>query len=105
MFAGKILKRYGDEEHTHERFLQEAAKCDPPLDDSELNTIWRSAQGFYQRISKQPDYVPPDKYNSETPDDFVFRPADDSDVGEARMLADVFYERLRYSRANGLPVL
>ena len=100
VFAGKILKRYGDEEHTHERFLQEAAKCDPPLDDSELNTIWRSAQGFYQRISKQPDYVPPDKYNSETPDDFVFRPADDSDVGEARMLADVFYERLRYSRAT-----
>lgn len=100
VFAGKILKRYGDNDQTYNLFLQEAAKCDPPLDDQELNTIWRSAQGFYQRISSQPDYVPPERYNKETPDDFVFRPADDSDVGEARMLADVFYERLRYSRAT-----
>ena len=100
VFAGKILKRYGDSDQTHALFMQEAAKCDPPLDDRELNTIWRSAQGFYQRISSQPDYVPPERYNKDTPDDFVYRPADDSDVGEARMLSDVFYDRLRYSRAT-----
>lgn len=93
VFAGKILKRYGDTDQTHDLFLQEAAKCDPPLPDEELATIWRSARSFYQRISSQPDYVPPEKYNADTPDDFAFRPADDTDVGEARMLADVFYER------------
>lgn len=100
VFAGKILKRYGDVEKTHDLFLQEAAKCEPPLEERELNTIWRSAQGFYQRISSQPDYVPPDKYNAASPDNFVFRPSDDSDVGEARMLANVFFEKLRYSRAT-----
>ena len=100
VFAGKILKRYGDSDQTHDLFLQEAAKCDPPLPDEELATIWRSARSFYQRIRRQPDYVPPEKYNADTPDDFAFRPADDTDVGEARMLADVFYERLRYSRAT-----
>ncbi len=100
VFAGKILKRYGDTDQTHDLFLQEAAKCDPPLPDEELATIWRSARSFYQRIRRQPDYVPPEKYNADTPDDFAFRPADDTDVGEARMLADVFYERLRYSRAT-----
>ena len=100
VFAGKILKRYGDSDQTHDLFLQEAAKCDPPLPDEELATIWRSARSFFQRISSQPDYVPPEKYNADTPDDFVYRPTDDTDVGEARMLADVFYERLRYSRAT-----
>ncbi len=100
VFAGKLLKRCGDTDETHQRFLQEAAKCDPPLEEQKLNTIWRSAQGFYQRISKQPDYVPPEKYGKDTPDDFVFRPSDDSDVGEARMLANVYYDRLRYSRAT-----
>lgn len=100
VFAGKILKRYGDSDQTHDLFLQEAAKCDPPLPDEELATIWRSARSFYQRIRSQPDYVPPEKYNADAPDDFAFRPADDTDVGEARMLADVFYERLRYSRAT-----
>ena len=100
MFAGKILKRYGDTENTHEMFLQEATKCDPPLDDRKLNTIWRSARGFYQRISCQPDYVPSERYNKDTPNDFVYRPADDSDIREARMLANVYYERLRYSRAT-----
>lgn len=95
VFAGKILKRYGDTDQTHDLFLQEAAKCDPPLPDEELATIWRSARSFYQRISSQPDYVPPEKYNADTPDDFAFRPADDTDVGEARMLADVFYVKPR----------
>lgn len=64
-FAGRVLKRYGDSEQARAAFLEEAAKCVPPLEDGELSTIWRSAQGFYQRISQQDGYIAPDSYNTE----------------------------------------
>ena len=96
-FAGRILKRFGDTGEAHDAFLQRAAQCDPPLDDSELNTIWHSAQGFYKRLSAQEGYVAPEAYNV---GDYLYKPADDSDVGEARVLAQVFADRLRYSDAT-----
>ena len=34
------------------------------LEDAELMTIWRSAQGFYQRVSAQDNYVPPEQWNA-----------------------------------------
>lgn len=45
-FAGRVAKRYGATEKAHEIFLEEAAKCDPPLDNEELDTIWQSACRF-----------------------------------------------------------
>ena len=54
-FAGRVLKRYGDTEEAYAAFMERAAKCAPPLEDAELKTIWRSAQGFYQRISQEDD--------------------------------------------------
>ena len=95
-FAGRVLKRYGDTEEAYVAFHQRATQCDPPLDDSELHTIWHSAQGFYKRISVQDGYVSPEAYNS----GYLYKPDDDTDVGEARMLARVFADRLRYSDAT-----
>jgi hypothetical protein len=61
--AGQLVKLYGDTEQARTAFEQEAAKCNPPLDGGELNTIWGSAQRFFHdTIEKQPDYVPPEKY-------------------------------------------
>ena len=37
--------------------------CGPPLDDAELMTIWRSALGFFQRISKEDSYVSPEPWD------------------------------------------
>ncbi len=62
LFAGRILKRYGDSEKAQELFLEKSRLCDPPLDDDEVRGIWASAQGFYKRISAQPDYIPPEQY-------------------------------------------
>ena len=65
-FAIRVLKRYGDTDKAHEAFTEHAEKCDPPLPDRELKTIWNSAEKFYNKmVVKQPDYVPPDKYNEE----------------------------------------
>ena len=95
-FAGKVIKKYGDTDEAYECFLDEAAKCDPPLSDGELKTIWRSAQKFYSRVSSQDGYVPPDVYN----DDTSYRPEDYSDVGQAEVLAKHFSNELRYSPAT-----
>ena len=48
-FAGRVLKRYGITEKAYEAFLEHAKKCDPPLPESELKTIWNSAVKFFQK--------------------------------------------------------
>ena len=99
-FAGRVLKRFGDTEEAYKAFMDRAAKCDPPLDDTELKTIWRSAQGFFQRISKEESYVPPEQWNAEQPGNFTYDPQDRTDVGQARLLARYFSQELRYSPAT-----
>lgn len=95
-FAGKVIKKYGDSDKAYQAFLEEAAKCVPPLDNSELSTIWHSAQRFYARLSQQDGYVAPEVYN----DPSSYKPGDYSDVGQAEVLAKYFSNELRYSPAT-----
>lgn len=92
-FAGRVIKKYGDGDKAYQLFEEEAEKCTPPLDSSELATIWRSAQRFYARIQQQDGYVPPEVYN----DTSCYKPEDYSDVGQAEVLAKYFSNELRYS--------
>ena len=63
---GKVLKKYGECDKAHEVFLEQAAKCEPPFDDSELKTIWFSALKFFRnKVSSQEGYVAPDQYNDD----------------------------------------
>ncbi len=64
-FAGRIIKKFGDTDEAYQGFLEEAAKCDPPLPAGELQTIWRSARKYYEKIKKQPGYVSPEEYNGD----------------------------------------
>ena len=95
-FAARVLKKYGDADEAYSAFIEEAEKCSPPLDDSELNSIWLSAKRFYQRIKNDPAYVPPEEYN----DPSSYKPDDYSDVGQAKVLAKYFSNCLRYSPAT-----
>ncbi len=95
-FAGRIIKKYGDSDQAYQTFLDEAAKCVPPLDNAELATIWHSAQRFYAKLSKQDGYLAPDVYNDPT----SYKPGDFSDVGQAEVLAKYFCNELRYSPAT-----
>lgn len=61
--GARIIKRYGDTDDARERFLQEAEKCSPPLEDTELETIWASCQRFFKKLSSTPGYVSPEAYN------------------------------------------
>ena len=91
--AGKIIKRYGNTEDAYQIFLKKAELCNPPLPESELKVIWRSASKFGKKVSNQEGYIPPEQYNS----DCRLKPEDFSDVGQATVLATEYKDILRYS--------
>ena len=92
-YAGRILKRFGNTDEAHKHFAEVAACCQPPLEQSELDSIWRSAQRFYGKVAAQEGYIPPEQYNQ----DLQLKPPDYSDVGQATVLAREYEGKLRYS--------
>lgn len=92
-YAGRIIKRLGDTDEAYEFFLKKAEKCNPPLEDNELKQIWNSAVNFGKRVASQEGYVPPEEYNCE----FILKPDDFSDVGQAVVLAKEYKDVIRYS--------
>ncbi len=92
-YAGRILKRFGNTDEAHKHFAEVAACCQPPLEQAELDSIWRSAQRFYDKVSAQEGYIPPEQYNQ----DLQLKPSDYSDVGQATVLAREYEGKLRYS--------
>ena len=92
-YAGRILKRFGNTDEAHKHFAEVAACCQPPLEQSELDSIWRSAQRFYGKVAAQEGYIPPELYNQ----DLQLKPSDYSDVGQATVLAREYEGKLRYS--------
>ena len=62
-----IIKRYGDSQEAYECFLSEAARCDPPLEDTEVEQIWKSRQNFFQKIVKVGGWKPPEAYSAAAP--------------------------------------
>jgi len=95
-FAGRILKKYGDSEEAFLAFMEESEKCSPPLDESELMTIWRSALKFYTKVQTQNGYIAPEEYNRE----YSLRPADYSDIGQAKVLAQEYEGEMVYTDAT-----
>ena len=100
-FAGRVLKKYGVCDKAHQVFLQRAEQCDPPLDASELNTIWNSAVKFAKKVQSQDGYIPPEQFNSDF-DGEGLKPEDYSDLGEAKVLAREFGNELKYTSATDL---
>lgn len=101
-FAGRVLVRYGETDKAHQIFLDQSTKCDPPLDDSELSTIWFSAVKFFRnKISGNSGYIPPDQYNN----DFggepgSLKPEDYSDIGQAKVLTKTYGDELKFTAAT-----
>lgn len=95
-YAGRVIKRLGNTDEAYEMFLKKAEKCNPPLEDSELNLIWHSAVKFGKKVSEQEGYVPPEEYGAE----LKLKPEDFSDVGQAIVLFNEYMNALRYSPAT-----
>lgn len=97
-FASRVLKKYGVTDKAREAFEIHAKRCDPPLEEEELNTIWNSAVKFYKKtIVTQEGYVAPDQYNAEFGS---IKPDDYSDMGEARALVEEYKGELLYTDAT-----
>lgn len=63
--GGKILKRWGDTPEALQMFLALAERCDPPLEQEELDRIWQSARRFYHnKVVRTPGYEDPVTYNA-----------------------------------------
>ena len=82
-FAGRLVKRYGWNDESHELFLKEAAKCEVPLDDDELGKIWYSAGRFAKKVQAEEGYVPPERWKAGP----MLKPSDYSDIGQAKVIA------------------
>ena len=63
-YAGQVFKRLGDTEEAAERVhAANEKRCVPPLDADEVETIIGSARRSYlEKVSKDPNYIPPDEY-------------------------------------------
>lgn len=92
-YAGKIIKRYGDTEEAYQLYLQKAEKCNPPLEDAELKTIWNSALKFGRRVEKQEGYISPKEYNAM----YSLKPDDYSDIGQAKVLSREYAGKLVFT--------
>lgn len=95
-FAGRVIKKYGDNDAAFQCFMDESEKCIPPLEDHELMTIWHSAQKFYGKVQQQEGYIPPEEYNR----GFLLRPEDFSDIGQAKVLAKEYVGEMVYTDAT-----
>lgn len=98
-FAGRVLKRYGNTDKAYRIFQGEAEKCNPPLEQEELDTIWQSACRFAKKVQGQEGYVAPEDYNDEFCRESL-KPADYSDIGQAKVLAREYGVELRYTAAT-----
>ncbi|MCR5487431.1 MAG: DUF5906 domain-containing protein [Lachnospiraceae bacterium] len=102
-FAGKVLKRYGECDRAYSIFQDEAKKCETPLPEAELKTIWGSATKFYRnKVSSANGYVPPKTYNDPARAPGYLKPEDYSDIGEAKVLVKEYGDELLYTPATDI---
>lgn len=93
-FVGRVLKRYGISEKAYGIFLEEAAKCTPPLYEEELEKIWRSDCAFAKKVQKQDGYASSEKYGKS------LKPDGYSDIGQVKVLAQEYKNELRFTTAT-----
>ncbi len=96
-FAGRLLIRLGRTAEARALFDRKAARCNPPLPEAEVESIWRSATRFAKTVEATPGYVPPEDYEAALES---VRPGDYTDVGQAQALTKAYPDTLRYSEAT-----
>lgn len=97
-FAGRIIMRLGNTPEARQAFQDEAAKCEPPLGEQELRTIWHSAIKFGDRMASKKGYIPPEEYNQPNDD---LHPYDYSDTGESYVFVNNCKDRVCYTNQSG----
>lgn len=65
VIAARLVKRYGVTDTALDEFMKNADRCSPPLSGKELDTIWKSAKKFYEKLSADGSYIPPEEYEKQ----------------------------------------
>ncbi len=103
-YAEKVLTRLGLCDETKILFLEKTKHCMPPLTKEELSDIWRNAVRHYKNeIATSSGYIQPEVFNAPTASDTlpsILEPEDFSDIGQAKILAREYKNKLRYSDAT-----
>ena len=104
-YAEKVLTRWGLCDEAKRLFIEKSQHCQPPLTKDELFDIWRNAVRYYKNeIATSSEYIQPEDFNappaseSQSPS---FAPEDFTDIGQAKILAREYSDRLRYSDGTG----
>ena len=98
-FAGRAVKRFGVTKQAYDVFRKEAEKCEPPLSEEELTSIWNSACRFAKKVQSQEGYIPPEKYEELNQ---TLKPDDYSDIGQARVIAREYGDELMHTSATDI---
>lgn len=96
--AGKLIKRFGDSQEAYEKFMEQADRCDPPLPEEELSTIWNSARKFGNKVSKQEGYIPPEEYGRSYEE---YKPQELTDVTMAEVFSKHNKNKAIYTVSSG----
>ena len=92
--ACKLVTRCGDTREAYKSFIEQSELCQPPLSDNELQNIWNGAVKSYNiNILTNKNYIAPAIFNFT----LALKPDDYSDIGQAKVLAREYRDRLRYS--------
>lgn len=97
-FAVKVLTKYGITDKAYELYQQRCEQCEEPKPDSEIQSIWKDACAYYEKnVRANPGYIDPADYAFA--DDL--EPKDYSDIGQAKVFAENYKDRVRYCTAVG----
>ena len=98
-FASKVLTRWGDKsDKAYQLYLEETKKCRPPLNEQEIQFIWRDTVKFYrEKISNSPDYVSPEIFSAQGS---RLKPSDFTDLGQAYVFYREYGDITAYSVAT-----
>lgn len=92
--AISLFIRYGIGDEAISNIFSVAARCEPPLEESELNAIIESAKGYAEDIIKSDSYIPPEVYNRLKGE---YEPDDYTDIGQAKVFEKFFGELVKFS--------
>lgn len=92
--AIRLFIRYGIGDEAISNIFSVAARCEPPLEESELNAIIESAKGYAEDIIKNNDYIPPEVYSRLKGE---YEPDDYTDIGQAKVFEKAFGEVVKFS--------
>ncbi len=96
-YATRVVTRYGESDKAYSAFCSEIKKCVPPMEETELISIWESVcKHYHEKTENSPDYLPPELYELFSKAE-TLKPNDFTDLGQTNVFVKVFKDVVRYS--------